>query len=501
MKYLKLILSALLLSFVFSFSVNAQALPTMSNPTFQLVQNGQNNLVTSPFFSYGVAPFYNGLDVLDSFLGDVSLKSEDFVIRPLSEIEKENLSEDFQRHFYDIDGNEISIDDLYYCYANNGYNKCELYMDINGNALYEDPNHTNVLLNIGFVDNLSNNDWSTIYSNLSSRIKNGNLNYYPDLENIPNNPNTYFIWVGLTAGGVPNRAGWLLIQNQWIPGKIQPKDNSGVIYQWYCNDLDLLQWGSTLGTYKVFTTQSGTYNVSGYTYRYLVTADNLTHSGDLADYDDWIAGRTYNRVFARQGLTYANLSSPENSIGFKKVVIPEVPLIDFDELYSYDELQNLQPQGNQVPIVNPDFNPNSNISEQNYPFTYPSPIDAAVPSTLPLPGSNPNISPDPGLSLEDILNPGNDPVLPDNIPFISNLETRFPFSIPWDIKRILQSLQSSAVAPSFEISWYIAPINYTWEFSLDLSEFSTIASIFRTLFLISFIIGLAIFSYNHFFGS
>lgn len=91
--------------------------------------------------------------------------------------------------------------------------------------------------------------------------------------------------------------------------------------------------------------------------------------------------------------------------------------------------------------------------------------------------------------------------LTNNIPILTNLRRRFPFSIPWDIQAIFKGLVAEREAPNFHWSVYIAPIDYTWAVDIDLSQFDSTAALFRTLFLISFIIGLAVFAYNHYFGS
>lgn len=89
----------------------------------------------------------------------------------------------------------------------------------------------------------------------------------------------------------------------------------------------------------------------------------------------------------------------------------------------------------------------------------------------------------------------------NGIPILSNLEKRFPFSIPFDIYNLLQSLNDERVTPYIDETVVIPVVDYEWHIQYDLSEFDDIASLFRTLFLISFIIGLAYFSYDHFFGS
>ena len=93
--------------------------------------------------------------------------------------------------------------------------------------------------------------------------------------------------------------------------------------------------------------------------------------------------------------------------------------------------------------------------------------------------------------------------LPTDIPILSNLQKRFPFSIPWDIKAIFEGLSVERETPSINEDVVIPLPNgdFTWHIEYDLHEWDGIATLFRTLFLLSFIIGLAWFSYDHFFGS
>ena len=493
----------------FPIHVNAQAMPSISSPTYSVIDGGQTDLINGNLINYGLFPFQEDSFkyILQTVLGsNPYLQPSDFTIRPLTDIERENLEEGFTRHFYNENGDEIPLSDLYYVSGDNGYLHSEFYMDSNGNVLYGDLDKTNTLMNFGFSHGAFNPDsnyanWDAVYSDVAERIEQGNFNYYPG--EIPSGSNTYFTWVGYGGSKGPIMAGYILIPNQNIPGQIVPlnRESDGTIYQWYTNDLNLISSVTTLGNYQPTTVKTGNYSYNGYSYRYLVSGfANINGIPDsrLINYDDWANGNVKGDfIFGRQGTYYNELVSPEDSIGFKKVRTPEIPIISPDELYNYDELAQTVPEA--IPEANPQFDPSAPIAPGNYPINYPSPAGVVIPSNLPLPGSQPGINPQP-LPSGDIIT--IDPSeLPDNIPFVSNLQSRFPFSIPWDIKRMLTTLRSNAVAPCFEISWYIRPLDYTWEFALDLSSFDQQAQLFRILFLISFIVGLAIFSYDHFFGS
>lgn len=150
-------------------------------------------------------------------------------------------------------------------------------------------------------------------------------------------------------------------------------------------------------------------------------------------------------------------------------------------------------------FLNPTYDENAYVTTNNFPIyneiTFP--IYAPVYNYYTNVYENENVPGIGDIGIGSIV----DPTLPTEIPILSNLQKRFPFSIPWDIKNLLSSLQSSAEAPVIDMSFTIPVINFDWQLVLDLSSWSSIAELFRTCFLISFIIGLAIFSYSHFFGS
>ena len=188
---------------------------------------------------------------------------------------------------------------------------------------------------------------------------------------------------------------------------------------------------------------------------------------------------------------------------FKQLQFPNGATININQYYNISELPDYLHDINELPgIANPDFNPLSDIDEFNYPLIYPvsTPIS---PSTLPNnnPGSNPNPNPENQPSLGENIGNISDPILPENIPFLSNLEFRFPFSIPFDMYKLLKGLSVPRETPIINTTIVIPRLNYEWNIYYDMAPFNDTVQLFRTLFLISYIIGLAYFSYDHFFGS
>lgn len=147
--------------------------------------------------------------------------------------------------------------------------------------------------------------------------------------------------------------------------------------------------------------------------------------------------------------------------------------------------------GDIVPEFIPDYDP--------IPPPQPIPDPDPIPDPIPDPEPEPDPEPDIG-----------DPIIDDEgdlteIPIVSGLQGRFPFSIPWDIKHLVSNLSAEREAPAFEYDFYISPRwlppnGFLYHFDIDLAPFDNLASLFRRLFLLSFIIGLAVYSYAKFFG-
>lgn len=149
-------------------------------------------------------------------------------------------------------------------------------------------------------------------------------------------------------------------------------------------------------------------------------------------------------------------------------------------------------------VLNPDYNPNSSTNYDNYPVTY----NVTYPTYEDTNNYYETIyniynTPQTGDSIGTV-DPSD---LTDNIPILSNLQKRFPFSIPWDLKNLIQGMSVTREAPNFHWEIYLPMVDYTWVIDFDLSVWNGQAAIFRNCFLILFIISLATFAYRHYFGS
>lgn len=118
---------------------------------------------------------------------------------------------------------------------------------------------------------------------------------------------------------------------------------------------------------------------------------------------------------------------------------------------------------------------------------------------------------------EDVADPAIDPVLDPDLPPVKtpvvdpnseptgenavkpltmDLKTVFPFCLPFDAYKMLQKLNASPVAPNYTVNWYIPIVNQNLNFTVDLSDFNSVAEVLRNIELIAFCIGLAIVTRN-----
>lgn len=70
------------------------------------------------------------------------------------------------------------------------------------------------------------------------------------------------------------------------------------------------------------------------------------------------------------------------------------------------------------------------------------------------------------------------------------ITTKFPFSIPWDLKRAVQMFQATASVPVFTIPFVIESINFSYDIVIDLNQFEYLAKIVRWFVLAIFMVGL-----------
>lgn len=485
----------------------------LTTESLNLLNSGIDFLSYSGSVPYGFIPFVfssekNYQDIIENRMDKQDVfnvnGTPNITIRPLTTNEYSLLENAF---VYDDDGNIVSLQELYYGECDNGYFTEKFYCKNDGSIVYQNDDKTNPYLDVKFGGSeLSYLQWQNVYSSLSNDIESSDYNLNSDGN--PVNSVSYYIYYGENTYSSGYPCVYLYIANQYQRGVIIPDTsrisqfNNGVT-QWYTNDLSLFSYGATRGDLGTrFRYTQGSYTIDGYTYNYLVTfANNLGFYGNI-NYNspsDWLAsGPSGNGLFAKTGYYYNSALFNTNTESFRKI-ITDNDSIDFSKAYSYSAIEDyVGTIDSVIPYPDSTFDPTASITALNYPIIYDVDTDVSD-VVIPFPDS---VVIDDSPAIEYPLDDTIDATLiTDNIPIISGLENKFPFSIPWDIYNLVNGLSVTREIPAINYTVEIPIINYDWEIDLDLSMYDESAELFRKLFLILFIIGLAVFSYQHFFGS
>lgn len=231
-------------------------------------------------------------------------------------------------------------------------------------------------------------------------------------------------------------------------------------------------------------------------------SENVTYWGHTFHYVS--PYRNSYQVLYEGGYLDMNLPTQQEYTQYKDISDDAyylTPVEDVDNepvnnIYNYTYVTENPPITNRY--VNNNYNYEGDTNYNNYPiyynYDYPSyPVTNTYATNI----YNYYNTPQQGESIGSIT----DPILPENIPILSNLEKRFPFSIPFDMYKMLKGLAVPRETPVIDVSFTIPRANIEWDIYYDLAPFDDTAHLFRILFLISYIIGLAYFSYDHFFGN
>lgn len=148
---------------------------------------------------------------------------------------------------------------------------------------------------------------------------------------------------------------------------------------------------------------------------------------------------------------------------------------------------------------------------ESVPLEYEEPAPPIPPSIEDFPTSDPEVVPeyDPEVlpsttPTEDSLPDSAEDIQPlEELQLVTGLQNRFPFSIPWDIYNAFRMLQAQKEAPVWEWTMNVNLWNgdtFSHTFTLSMEPVDSLVRLFRDLFLLAFILGLAVYSYNKFFG-
>lgn len=197
---------------------------------------------------------------------------------------------------------------------------------------------------------------------------------------------------------------------------------------------------------------------------------------------------------------------------------PQTPAQIIGKPISAQSLQDIQ---DAIAQIQPQTDPETGIEilpvPQEFPLPEALPLESEepappippgiedFPSSDPsqVPAQNPNVEPS-TTPTEDTLPDSAEQIQPmEELQLVTGLQNRFPFSIPWDIYNAYRMLQAEKEPP--EWTWDMV-VNlptggvFTHTFTLSMEPVDSLVTLFRDLFLLAFILGLAIYSYNKFFG-
>lgn len=516
-KYILSLIPTLIL--ITSFHCSASGF-VLDPSTISTIESGSRSILGGGFGSEGVFPMYGDFDNFSlPFDGetvsgsDVVTLGSSYEVTKLDDEAKTTLSENYPLYYsLSNDTDYTAYDgDVYLVEFDNGFITGNCYVTSDGKLISSSRDVGGVYLNYklgGFDKTLE--DFQTMYKTAGDQIKNTSLTVNNSFQNVSDS--SFFWWIGSSYHSSPSGAWQVYIANQYIPGVIVPATTSGYISSWYTNNPSLINYRQThyyqndpQYSENRLTITTGNFTKNGFSYHYQVTYTGFVSGYNdsngnpvIQSYSDWVNGisSSVSYWFAQTGIVYNSTYDYANSHTF--VPVDNLDLAD-GSYYDYSTLEYIDSLiGWSEGDINPDFDNTGAIGVNNYPYDYPIPDDIDT-SGYPLPGGVTLPIVVPGIG-EDVGSLDGS-IIGENLPVLNNLFKRFPFSIPWDVYHLAESLQTERETPYIDTIITIPAINYQWHIQLDLHQFDDTASLFRILFLLSFIVALAWFSYDHFFGS
>lgn len=536
-----ILLGFILLSCLYPLRVNASGI-TASVETLEISSVFFSDLIRLGFLSGGVFPkdstitdFTSYLDneysVFDAYDVDIS----DITITKAPDGWLDNLNNSIGT-IYGENGIISSDSQLYMGHIDNGFFEGDFYCDANGNILASDSSLASLLFNVKYGGNTySNYDWQNWYNTFIEDVNNFHLNYSSN-ENIDLTiPTSFYTVVGTidNYGGTSNirLARKIYIDNIYdtnlfyvptsairtnsttghlIPNYIYCVNNpseylSDIYFSNNSNYTDNVIYdyldSRNLPRYDITTN-----TVNGVTYNYIL----YTYSNNT--YGSYNTFLSYDQGYKTFLINYNDFSYDFNMVGNNDIVtfIPtESKTIDLTDTFGYSNVKsNISALDDSDVVNNNSFTYDESISLDNPAVFIPDEDVNVVAPSIPFPGVIPDeedTTANPALTYDESIQPEMTVAIDSfqnlEIPFITNLQNRYPFSIPWDIAKFIGRFRNTPTPPAWDFDWSITigANTYTKHFQGDLSDFNSLAEIFRNLVLISFIIALCKFSYDHHF--
>lgn len=504
--------------FILSFNCKANALPSPTPETFSTITNANNSLSFSLFSNVDVLPINSNPVDLYRIIQNVAndplvvgtqlnlMENNDYTISALTQTEKENYQEIYP-YLYDVNGNTVSWDDVYHLHYMNAMFHGDVYIDLDGNILTSDQNNTKTMFQLGAGGYLLQvSDIANIYDQIADELVAQQYIIATSGDDLSNYNLSYYLHSGYVTSRLKVE-GWIYVPNMYDVGHIVISNNQsdGQSATFYYNNGAQFEFKNI--TSDAYYVRSANNTIGGVTYTKYIVPNGAIYNNSNTSRTDFNRGVSGPYNFSGTVFDYDTslLNSIGETVAFKKLQFPEnVKPLQFDDTYNYNDIKQLEQNLNSLSATpNETFDPSESISELNYPLNIPYNGTEVNPSELPFPEIQTTPMPDPGTapSIGSDIGEVDPTELRSTIPVINNLLNRFPFSIPWDIYGLLSGLSVQRETPYINTTIHIPGINYDWVLDYDLSDFDGIASLFRTLFLIAFILGLAYFSYDHFFGS
>lgn len=512
--------------------VNASSI-TASAETLEISSVFFSDLIRLGFLSGGVFPqdtpisdFADYMDNEYSLIDAYDVNLSDINIYPAPSGWLDNLNQSIG-DIYGQNGIITSDSDIYIGHIDNGYFQGDFYCDADGNLLASDSSMATFLFNARYGgDTFSNSLWQQFYADFISDLNENSLVYSPDNLSV----NSVFI---LCGGNVYDRnlignLGSIYFPYGFIKGRCIPdpswtsSSNSTSYYRFYVTSLDECiinsVWKSSTGYPSAWTYDyySNGVTVNGDTYYYRITTNNLLKN-------TWDNPITYDEFFEKRNSSFTRyliqsygistsaptiLNTDDDFVSFTTVGNGDSSLDLTDDFDLTNTTENISTLDDADKTYNQDFSTSYPISIANPSLIIPDDDVNVIIGAIPFPDVIPDegdTTANPALTYDETIQPEFSVAIDSfqnlEIPFITNLQNRYPFSIPWDIARFIERFRNDPLPPAWDFDWKITVGNTTYikHFEGDLSDFNGLAEIFRNLILISFIVALCKFSYDHHF--
>ena len=536
LKRITMFIAPFMVLFLFSFKCSAEAVPTLSSGSFQLISGGAENAYTMGFTTQGIFPTDTSdplswiFNAVENYSPVFQFTSNDVTVSVIDPNSAEyTVLSDPNIRLTNSLGQTVSPDDVYSVQYDNGFFSGYGYCDIDGN--FVDLNGTLAgTIKVG-GSTFMEEHWNNFYQAVQAKVIQNNFVYPNEWveEHVNFSDSSLYYHIGSVYSN--NRGAKWQECYIYVPFIYDYPNVNAFPYTTsqpfsicingnFYDYVRLNTWGDDItlpSNYIALNVSTNSYT-DGKRFDYIVypkvsSSDSNISISEFYNITPSYNGITLNYWIGDQVIPEWNEDAYRAATGedsqyamFKQIQFPEGTVVVLGDYYNITEIpEHLNDIEEVNPQPNPEFDPLDDIDEINYPYEYP--VTPISPSTLPNPNpnSNPNPNPnpetDPYYQLDPEVSIPTTDNLFSNIPVFNNLQYRFPFSIPWDLSLAMQRLINPPTAPAWDFYWNITVANHTYSYHCvgDLSAFDDLARLLRSLLLLSAIVSLAVVSYKMFF--